>query len=287
MKSTIKSLPDIEKNNYMPILSIITVNYNNNAGLIQTLESLKLQKFDDYEHIIIDGGSTDGSISTIEEHATHSDKIVYWISEHDQGIYDGMNKGLDHANGKYVFFLNSGDRLNDNVLANISFDGTGYIYGNIRVVNVHHEYEVTYPDVPDMLYLAANSLSHQACFIRRDMFDGLRYDLNYRLISDWIHTFTSIIINRCTYRHVNLVVSLYDGNGISANVEDIDRERDRWFKATFPEVLSKALIDCKAFEGSQLRPVIKDINSKTRRFKKKMAHFASFVCKLHAVFYSR
>lgn len=268
----------------MPILSIITVNYNNNAGLIQTLESLKLQKFDDYEHIIIDGGSTDQSISTIKRYTAQSRKVTYWVSEHDRGIYDGMNKGIDHAQGRYLFFLNSGDRLDNGILDKISFDGTGYIYGNIRVVNVRHEYEVTYPDIPDMLYLSANSLSHQACFIRRDLFYGYRYDLDYRLISDWIHTFTSIVINRCTYRHINLVVSLYDGNGISANAEDIDKEREKWFETNFPEVWSKALIDCKAFEGSMLRPVIKDINNKNRRFKKKLVQFVSFVCKLHSVF---
>ena len=112
-------------------LSIITVNYNNNIGLIQTLESLKNQTFSSYEHIIIDAASTDGSKETITKYEKETSHLTYWSSEPDRGIYDGMNKGLKHANGEYLYFLNSGDCLIENILQKIPFDGTEYIYGDI------------------------------------------------------------------------------------------------------------------------------------------------------------
>ena len=98
-------------------LSIITINYNNADGLKKTLQSVASQTCQDYEHIIIDGGSTDGSVDVIKEflkndaYALH---VAYWHSKKDKGIYDAMNTGIPHANGKYCLFLNSGDYLADN-----------------------------------------------------------------------------------------------------------------------------------------------------------------------------
>ena len=94
-----------------PILSIITVNFNNNLGLLKTLESVSSQSFSSYEHIIIDAGSTDGSRETIIQYEKENPHLSFWSSESDKGIYDGMNKGIDHAKGQYLYFLNSGDCL--------------------------------------------------------------------------------------------------------------------------------------------------------------------------------
>ena len=96
---------------YNPKLSIITINLNNAAGLRKTIESVVNQTFTDYEYLIIDGGSTDGSVEVIKEFA---DKITYWVSEPDKGIYNAMNKGILKARGEYLQFLNSGDWLVDN-----------------------------------------------------------------------------------------------------------------------------------------------------------------------------
>ncbi|MDR2910496.1 MAG: glycosyltransferase [Bacteroidales bacterium] len=89
-------------------LSIITINLNNVAGLQKTIESVVKQTFTDYEYIVIDGGSTDGSADIIKQHAN---KITYWVSEPDKGIYNAMNKGIRVAKGEYCLFLNSGDWL--------------------------------------------------------------------------------------------------------------------------------------------------------------------------------
>ena len=102
------------------ILSIITVNFNNNRGLINTLESVKQQSFTSYEHIIIDANSSDGSKETIIQYAKETTHLTYWISEPDNGIYYGMNKGIEQAHGEYLYFLNSGDCLKEDVLLKYS-----------------------------------------------------------------------------------------------------------------------------------------------------------------------
>lgn len=92
----------------LPTLSIITINFNNKEGLIKTVESVVHQSYQDFEYIVIDGGSTDGSADYIKEQQTHFD---YWVSEPDKGIYNAMNKGIEVAKGEYCLFLNSGDWL--------------------------------------------------------------------------------------------------------------------------------------------------------------------------------
>ena len=95
----------------MPKLSIITINLNNAQGLEKTIKSVVSQTYSDYEYIIIDGASTDGSVDVIQE---YRNKITYWVSEPDTGIYNAMNKGILKATGEYCQFLNSGDILVDN-----------------------------------------------------------------------------------------------------------------------------------------------------------------------------
>ena len=87
-------------------LSIITVNFNDSEGLERTIRSVISQTFRDFEFIVIDGGSTDGSVNVIKKYENH---INYWVSEHDGGIYAGMNKGLRQAKGEFVNFMNGGD----------------------------------------------------------------------------------------------------------------------------------------------------------------------------------
>ncbi len=88
-----------------PLFSIITPVLNDKLGLIQTVESLKIQRLRDFEHIVIDGGSTDGTLQFIKD----SKQIDFWISEKDEGIYDGINKGIKMSNGRYINTINAGD----------------------------------------------------------------------------------------------------------------------------------------------------------------------------------
>ena len=116
-------------------LSIITINYNNAAGLEKTIKSVISQTCKRYEFIIIDGGSKDGSKDIIEK---YQDQITYWVSEPDNGIYNAMNKGVKVAKGEYCIFMNSGDIFVDNDVIrdvfNIGFSAD-IITGGIIILN--------------------------------------------------------------------------------------------------------------------------------------------------------
>ena len=101
----------------MTKISIITINYNDKIGLSKTINSVLNQSWQKFEFIVIDGGSNDGGLEVIEQ---HKDKIDYWVSEPDKGVYNAMNKGIKVAKGEYLIFMNSGDTFyDDNVLEKI------------------------------------------------------------------------------------------------------------------------------------------------------------------------
>lgn len=176
--------------------SIITVNYNNKEGLRHTIESVIHQSFRDFEFIVIDGGSTDGSADVLKEYNEH---ITYWVSEKDNGIYNAMNKGIAKANGEYLNFMNSGDCFyNAEVLQKVeAFDchadfivGKDYHY-NEKTGQGHTSIQ---PPRTTMIHFFIATLDHQSSFIKKELFDNCPYDESYRLVSDWIF-FTEKIVN--------------------------------------------------------------------------------------------
>ena len=199
------------------MISIITINLNNKDGLKETIDSVINQTYSDIEYIIIDGGSTDGSVDIIKE---YNDKISYWISEKDKGIYNAMNKGIRVSTGDYLLFLNSGDHLiENNVLEKVFpyLDGTDFVYGNEWKVNERNRgnipYEAVYPNKLDESFFRRTSLPHQSTFIKRELLkDG--YNENYKIISDWI-LFRESWKNGKTYKHMPFIVSVYDCSGFS------------------------------------------------------------------------
>jgi glycosyltransferase involved in cell wall biosynthesis len=200
----------------MPKLSIITINYNNCMGLQKTMQSVFEQTYTDYEYIIIDGGSVDGSPEYIKQ---HTDKLSYWTSEKDKGIYNAMNKGIRQAKGKYCLFLNSGDQLiNNNILSEVFADFTNedIVYGNIEISNK----TVVIPDKLTFMYFYINSLAHPAAFIKRDLFNKYGgYNEENKIVSDWEFFIVSLAKYNCSYRKIDMVISHFDTGGISSQVE--------------------------------------------------------------------
>lgn len=213
-------------------LSIITVNYNDAAGLERTIKSVISQTFHDFEFIVIDGGSTDGSVDVIKRYANNID---YWVSEPDGGIYQGMNKGLRQAKGEYVNFMNGGDCFHSpNVLETIFFNNT-----EADIITGDHEGS-THPCIGQsgisMLDLFTGAVDHQASFIRREIALRHPYDEKYKIVSDWKFFIEALVIDNCSFTFIPIIVVDVDMNGISNNNTELDKqEREAVLKELFPE----------------------------------------------------
>src|SRR5690554_4847972 len=154
-------------------LSIITVNLNNANGLSKTLESVASQTFTNYEHIIIDGGSNDGSVDIIKDYERKYNGApghLYWVSEPDKGIYNAMNKGIKVASGEYCLFLNSGDWLLKNSIKDRIF--SDHTSPDILSCDLQSSKgKISYPGKIDLLYLLFNTLGHPSTFIKKTIFE--------------------------------------------------------------------------------------------------------------------
>ena len=207
----------------MQKISVITVNFNNLNGLKKTIKSVLKQTYLYYEYIVIDGGSTDGSRDYI---CSHQDNLSYWCSEKDGGIYDAMNKGISHATGDYLLFLNSGDYfVKSNVLSTIfrvSFD-EDLLIGRQYFIDSKGHKSSSHRIIKDEIneeFFWSNTLPHQATFIKRDMFvrAGL-YDTNYRIVSDWIFWYKAIVHSQASLKMIDTFVSFMEKNGVSGNID--------------------------------------------------------------------
>lgn len=227
-------------------LSIITINLNNSKGLIDTFNTVSKQSFQDFEYIVIDGKSTDGSISLINSEK----RIDHSLSEKDTGVYDAMNKGIKLAKGEYLLFLNSGDCLyNDQTLNNIIsyLSDTDIVYGDLIFQSAHSSQLYKYPEELSINFLFELSLAHPATFIKRNLFDkfGL-YDTDYKITADWTFFLKCILKGNVSTKHINEIISIFDTNGMSSNpsnMEQIHLERETFLTKEFSLVYKQYLKD--------------------------------------------
>lgn len=202
-------------------LSIITINYNNLEGLKRTLESVISQTWQEFEYIVIDGGSDDGSAEYIR---SHSDKIDYWVSEPDKGIYNAMNKGIAKANGEYLLFLNSGDYLNDSSILNknhVYLKNKEIICFNINEIR---EDKITIKKSPEEMtfsQLFIDTIPHQSTFIQKRLFSKIGlYDENLKIVSDWKFFIIAFGKFNASYLYLDEDFSTYYFDGISSQKEN-------------------------------------------------------------------
>lgn len=199
-------------------LSIVTINYNNAAGLQKTMDSVFGQTYADYEYIIIDGGSTDGSKEIIENNA---DRLAYWVSKKDKGVYHAMNKGISYCSGDYIMFLNSGDCLiNNNILESvfhmIKTANSDIIYGNIEVNKKDGGIEVIkHPSTLTLNNLFEKTLNHQACFFKQTLFSSIGlYNEKFKMAADYAFYFIAFLRGH-SFQYLNLVLVNYELGGES------------------------------------------------------------------------
>ena len=205
--------------------SIITVNYNNREGLRKTIESVIHQTFRDFEFIVIDGGSTDGSADVLKE---YDSQIDYWVSEPDGGIYQGMNKGIRKAHGEYLNFMNSGDCFYTNNILEIV---TSYQSQADFVVGKDYHFNPAaglghasiQPSRTTMIHFFMATLDHQSSFIRRELFNDSPYDENHRLVSDWIFFVEKIVRDGKQVQFIPDIVCRREEGGLSE--QQMERNR--------------------------------------------------------------
>ena len=272
-------------------LSIITVNLNNREGLQKTIDSVVSQTFKDFEWIVIDGGSTDGSKELIEQYADH---FAYWVSEPDKGIYNAMNKGIKVAKGEYLQFLNSGDwlwekktlekvfrenREEDVLYGNFVF--RGQLYVTPYKLNTSHVY--------------GSALNHQATFIRRSLFGTECYDEDYVIVSDWKFFLQKLVLGKSSNSKVDAsIVGIEEGHSYDTTI--IDKERDQVMDVLFSPMLRATIEEDSAAQESTMKNYYyyieqnKSLQKKVRRIvnihrpspikyfaKSIYSHFLSFV----------
>lgn len=249
-------------------LSIITINYNNRNGFQKTIDSVLCQTWHDFEWIVIDGGSTDGGKELIEKYQDH---FSYWCSEPDKGVYNAMNKGVGHAHGDYVLFLNSGDLLfSKTVLTDISYILTNstedFLVGNTIYVDKGGK-EMLHRLSPEKITTAIlfkTALCHQSTFIKRELLQDDPYDETLKYVSDWKHMFQQIIFNNRTYKKLDSYISKYDYTGMSSiNESSVVSEREMVLHEFLPKLICE---DYKKFTKSNLLFLDREKNRKLYDF---------------------
>ena len=238
------------------ILSIITINRNNAAGLKKTMLSVSSQTCKEFEYIVVDGASTDASVEVIKSLADSFGNRFKWVSEPDKGIYDAMNKGICMASGDYIQILNSADCLASNDVVGRMYQAleqNGYpsiLYGNML------------KDMPDgriicdrcfagqditFLGFYTGTLNHSPAYIRRELFDKYGfYDDSLKIVSDWKWYLQAIIFGEEKPVYTDIDITLFDMQGISeTNLGLRDKEKsDELKKLINPYILADYLAWC-------------------------------------------
>ncbi len=171
----------------MPLISVVTVSFNNREGLEETMGSVANQSYDNIEYMVIDGGSCDGSLDVIKE---HEGRLDYWISEPDEGIYDAMNKGIRHSTGDWIIFMNCGDVFfSSATLLNAvkkMDESADLIYGSC--VYRHEAYGNLLRHIeagnPDNRW-GRMRFSHQSLFAKGGLMREMEFDCTYRYCADY------------------------------------------------------------------------------------------------------
>lgn len=201
-----------ENNPKPPFFSVITVTLNNLEGLKRTADSLDEQDMRDFEWIVIDGGSTDGTPEFLDN------AQALWISEPDQGLYDAMNKGLKRAGGRYVLFLNAGDRLTfPETMREIKTAAEpampDFIYGDSleAAPGETPEYKTARKSESRALGMFTH---HQSMLYRRDKIGELRYDPSYKISADYDFTLRFLSKNPSAL-YCQTPICIFESGGLS------------------------------------------------------------------------
>ena len=202
-------------------VSVITVCYNAEASIANTLKSVLDQTFTDYEYVIVDGASKDNTLKIVEEFkARFEQKGISLIvnSEKDNGIYDAMNKGISFCSGEWIIYLNADDKFSDpdvlkDIFGNNDFDGIDIIYGDsYRVKGDQRKLDLADKDIEALRDF--KFFCHQATFTRRRVFDKISFDPQFKICADY-DFFLQAYLMDYKFHYENRVVCVYSVEGTS------------------------------------------------------------------------
>lgn len=247
----------------MPLISIITINYNNASGLKKTIDSVCAQSFQDFEFIVIDGNSNDNSLDIIKQ----NNKINYWVSETDKGIYDAHNKGIIKATGDYLLFLNSGDILADNlvlknVLSHFS-NNKSFYYGNLILEKNKVLQKHIAPSSIDLDFMINSTFWHPCVFIKSELFKLYgQYNIEFKIAGDYEFFIRCLLKPNVSTEYINEFITIFDGNGISndlKNKELQEKERENAWKLNISDNIYMSLKQQNAYSRSKFSAIINTI----------------------------
>lgn len=207
----------MSNNTQSPLITIITVAYNAVKDIENTILSVLNQTYPNIEYIIIDGGSTDGTLDIIKK---YEGKISYWVSEPDKGIYDAMNKGTLKASGEWLNFMNAGDTFYDEkvlekVFKDNDWSDTDVIYGDVVYV---------YPDKEEIRKTTSLKrikvgipFCHQCVFVKTKLQQQYLFNTNYKICADYDFFYT-LYKKGFSFKYKELIIAKYLAGGLSSNV---------------------------------------------------------------------
>lgn len=209
-----------------PVMTVVTVVRNGEHYLEKTIQSVIDQTYDAVELIIIDGGSTDGTLDIIRR---YDPQIEYWSSEPDKGIYDAMNKGIDRATGEWIIFLNAGDMFADiDILSNIIKDipsDAEIVYGDHQEV-YGNGYSATRVASTISDLWKGMPFSHQAMFVKTSLLRQRRFNVSSRISADYEFIYM-LYQQRRLFHHVPIIIARVLADGFSAS-QNLRMTLDQW-----------------------------------------------------------
>lgn len=204
-----------------PLVSIVTVVFNGAATLERTLRSVREQDHPHIEHIVVDGGSTDGTVDLLK---AHDNDLAYWVSAPDKGIYDGMNKGLALCRGEWVGLINADDWYEPGVVSRLMREAEG----RDRVNILHGDIWIHYPNGVRRIKRARNSsfllkywemvLNHPSFFVRRSYYQAHPFDPTFRVSGDHLWTLKAFLEDPAQFHYVPVPVANFSAGGASMTV---------------------------------------------------------------------
>jgi len=211
-------------------ISIITVVYNAVATIEQTILSVVKQDYSNIEYIIVDGGSTDGTLDIIKK---YEDKIEHWVSEPDYGIYDAMNKGLTYATGDYIYYLGADDCLlaPNSISQVVSFlqdnPEVDVLCASVMMVDSVYRIEKVYSsNFSEADVLSGYNTPHQGMFVRREILQKYRFDTSYHIAADYKNFLKFYLDQNIALKKTAMIVAYYANDGVSGNGTDAQRMED-------------------------------------------------------------